>query len=160
MGSDAGPSPSRLRECYARWRWRSCADDTNILNGGQLAVGTVFSRELASQNADPQNPTTWTQVDAWAKYRVDNTVRLDNFFFTINDSAGLFVPVVNNIVNTVNGVWRVVTVQKMGDWSEWDSDNLRVTLTFQGTTNVANVGVVNVDVEWFAIRLSDEVPPH
>ena len=152
-----------LVDCFARWRWRSCADDTNILNGGQLAVGTVFARELPLDNAANQSFTVWTEVDAWAKYRVDVPARLDNIFLTLNDRSGVAAPATSgNIIGvTPASTWRVAYVTN-ANWQDWDSPatNLRVVLSFQGTTNVANVGIVNVDVEWFAIRLRNEVPPH
>lgn len=148
-----------LRECYARWTWRSCTDNTNILNGGQLAVGTVFARELPVDNLEPhQLWNTWTDVDIWAKYRVDVPARLDGIFLSLNDRGGNSSAGPNLALGglTPAGTWRVAyhTFNQFVQ-DEWDtpSTNLRVVMSFQGTTNPANVDVVNVDMEWFAIRL-------
>jgi len=162
MGSDVGPTPSELVECYARWRWRSCADHVNILNGGQLAVGTVFARELPLDNLEPHVTwNTWNIVDVWAKYRVDVPARLDNIFLSINDRGGNVVSGPNLLpLLTPAGVWRVAYLSNPA-WEYWDTPatNLRVVMSFQGTTNLANVGTVNVDMEWFAIRLREEIMP-
>lgn len=162
MGTGSGENAkSELRECYASWRWRSCTDDTNILNGGQLAGGTVFARELPIDNDPTQVFFGWNIVDVWAKYRVDVPARLDNVFLSINDRGG------NNALTpdlqpvTPAGTWRVATLSFGPDWPGWDdpATNMRVVMSFQGTTNPANVGVVNVDMEWFAIRLREEFAP-
>lgn len=158
MGTETGITPSELRECYASWRWRSCADDTNILNGGQLAVGTVFARQLPLDNSQPHTSwATWRNVEVWAKYRVDVPARLDNIYLSINDRGGNSYTPGDIQPVTPAATWRVAYLT-LASWEDWDdpATNLRAVMSFQGTTNPANVGVVNVDVEWFAIRLSSE----
>jgi hypothetical protein len=163
MGQEGPPiTPARLNDCYGSWTWRSCADDQNIITGGQLAVGTVFSRQLTVSHGDDVPPNivyTWDDVEVFAKYRVSNVNRLDNIYLTINEASGTWFPnpVSDDWGNCVSNTWRVVGTRKNNAWSGWeDIENLRVTLNFQGTTNLANVGLVTVDVEWFAFRLSDQ----
>jgi hypothetical protein len=158
MGQEAmDPIPARLNDCYGSWKWRSCADNSNIVSGGQLAVGTVFSRELIAQHGDDVPVAySWNTVEVFAKYRVDDKTKLDNIFLVINDSLGNFYPnpATDDHPGYTSGTWRVVGTRNRNHWQDWDSDNLRATLTFQGTTVAANVGLVTVDVEWFAFRLS------
>jgi len=122
----------------------------------------VFSRTLIDRYGNtPLGTYTWDDVEVFAKYRVSDKTKLDHILLRINDSAGLYFPTADadDIVPYTSGTWRVVGVRKDNTWSngeDWDDDNLRATLTFQGTTSAANVGVVTVDVEWFAFRLSDE----
>jgi hypothetical protein len=172
MGSTGPPVvESKLTNCFGTWRWRSCTDGQNVIVGGQLAVGTVFSRQLGiwTDNA-PNAPSLvgtdlWDTVEAWVKFRLSaaNLGRFDNVFFVINDSAGLSIglnappsnwlaPATPIIINQ----WFVAYAFKTGNWSGWDNDNLRATLSVQGTSVAANVGPVTVDVEWFAFRLSDQ----
>lgn len=163
MGQENPVWPARLNDCYGNWSWRSCADDQNIITGGQLAVGTVFSKQLAVQHGDdvpPAIPYIWDDVEVFAKYRVDNRLRLDNIYLTINDASGNWFPnpVSDDRPNCVNNTWRVVGTRKNNVWGSFeDLENLRVTLNFTGTTVLANVGLVMVDVEWFAIRLSTQL---
>lgn len=162
MGQEAlPPTPALLNDCFGSWSWRSCADDTDIVTGGQLAVGTVFSRTLTAQYGDTPLPTyIWDTVEVYAKYRVDDPLKLDHIYLQINDSAGLNFPGVaaDDIIpyRLVPNTWKVMGVRKSGTWDGWDDDNLRVTLSFMGTTLPANVGPVTVDVEWFAIKLGDQ----
>jgi hypothetical protein len=95
-------------------------------------------------------------VDVWAKYRVDVPARLDNIFLTINDS-GIFSSRGPNLlpVLTPAATWRIA-YHTCAAWTGWENSNLRVTMSFQGTTNPANIGPVRVDMEWFAIRLRGE----
>jgi len=170
-----GPPSGQLRDCYGRWVWPSCAQGGVISLGGQLAVGTVFSRKLQTYNfgqappppflPDP-NPPTWNTVEAWVKFRVDTTARLSNIYFVINDSAGnwadpwmpLGLPQ-DWLSLAALGGWRVAWTRKIGGWEGWNNENLRATIHFPGTLNPANVGGVVIDIEWFAFRLSDQVSP-
>lgn len=158
MGSSGPPVvESKLTDCFGMWRWRSCTDGVNITVGGQLGVGTVFARELRTRNTPPDPPIpyiSWSIVDVWAKYRVDNTARLDNIFLSISDRTGNSAACLNDVPNALNNVWKVIYLTN-NNWDDWDdpAENLRVTLSLQGTTNINNVGPVTVNVEWFAIRL-------
>jgi hypothetical protein len=158
MGNEGPPIlESKLIDCYGSWAWRSCRDNNNIAVGGQLAVGTVFSRTLPLDNLLVHLAwTTWAEVDVWAKYRVDVPARLDNIFLTINDNAGLSSSGPNLLPGlTPAASWRIA-YHTNAAWTDWENRNLRVTMSFQGTTNPANIGPVRVDMEWFAIRLRGE----
>jgi hypothetical protein len=156
-GGGAADHPSKLSQCHGSWKWRSCKDDDDVVVGGQLAVGTVFSRRLIATHGDSPLSHTWDDVEIFAKYRVDDKNKLDNIFLTLCDSGANSFPGTDDWGNCVNNVWRVVGLRKDDSWSGWDDpENLRAVLSFQGTTNAANVGKVTVDVEWFAILLSDE----
>ena len=169
--SGSGPSspdvPGKLRNCFARFVWDSCNDPdgefpNDISLGGQLNIGTVFSRELNVQHGDGTLPISykWDIVEVFAKYRVDETDRLSKIYLTICDEAGNSHPFPNpsdDLTNASDDTWRVVGTRKDGSWDDplWSSSNLRACLTFFGTTTPANVGRVVVDVEWFAFRLTD-----
>jgi hypothetical protein len=153
-----------------------------FLRAGQLAVGTVFSRYLNMFIDNPlpppeppiipdpvNNPLSWDRVDAWVKFRLGaaNINMFDNVFFSINDNSvppnvvGLNSPPRDWLANIgAPGLWFVAHAYKIAFWEEWESTNLRAVLSIQGTSNPANVGPVSVDVEWFAFRLSVEIPPH
>lgn len=174
MGSSTGPTQSKLSLCYGMWNWRSCSDGQNVTVGGQLAVGTVFSR-LLNLYADGAPPAlagslTWDRVDVWVKFMLvsANINKFDNVFFVINDtganSIGLGAPPRNWLVPVppppspiAINTWFVAHAFKTGNWDDplWDSDNLRATLSVQGTSVAANVGAVGVNVEWFAFKLSN-----
>lgn len=178
MGQENDPGePSKLVNCYGHWAWRSCEQDNNIVTGGQLAVGTVFSRLLEIYQdgiPDPGHvgPDVWDMVEAWVKFRINaaNINMFDNVFFTINDSSAPPNVVGLNNMNARDWLgtigpgglnnWFVAYAFKVGNWEGWESYNLRAVLSAQGTRNPANVGPVSVDVEWFAFRLSEETPPH
>lgn len=177
MGSSVGPSESKLSQCYGMWNWRSCSDGQNVTVGGQLAVGTVFSRLLnlyvdgnppPPPDIVPAGSLSWERVDAWVKFMLvaTNINKFDNVFFVINDTGanslglnatprnwltGLAVPF---LINTWNVAHAYVS-QAQAEWDDWDQDNLRATLSVQGTTVAANVGAVGVNVEWFAFKLSN-----
>jgi len=160
-GSQVGPTPAKLVECFAAWRWRSCALGGVIVTGGELMVGTVFANWLPLlNNYDPNTLTAdwWNSVEVWAKYRVSDVTKLSTIMLSINDNLGNVHPVtVQNIGLTVSGQWRVVHGLWLGPWPFTSArTNLRGVLTFQGTLLPANVGVVEVDVEWFAFRLRDQ----
>jgi hypothetical protein len=141
--------------------------------GGQLAVGTVFSRKLQTYLTlqppppflpDPTAPT-WNTVEAWVKFRVDTTARLRAIYFVINDSAGNWSDpwMVGGLPTdwvplAALGGWRVAWTKKHLNWDGWNDENLRATIHFPGTLNPANVGGVAIDVEWFAFRLSNITP--
>jgi hypothetical protein len=168
---------SKLTDCFGTWRWRSCTDGSNITVGGQLGVGTVFSRWLNRYIdnplppppiiADPAGNLSWNRVDAWVKFRLNaaNINMFDNVFFVINDSAGLSAGLnaaPRNWIGTVGlavGSWFVAHAfvsQTPQEWDDWEYENLRATLSVQGTSVPANVGPVEVNVEWFAFRLSEQ----
>ena len=166
-----------LGACFARWTWRSCAQSGVIITNGQLAIGTVLSRYLpdytpvGAPNPEPAlTPISryqWLSVEAWVKMRLPNLGPVGQVYFALNDSAGNVIGLNAAPATWLPFIpanqWMVVEAKKSGafaDWACWDSRNLRATLTVQGTANPANVGRVDVDVEWFAFRLSDEVPPH
>jgi len=164
-----GVQQARLTQCYGSWRWRSCSDGQVITVGGQLEVGTVFARGLPLDNNAAGPPSqqafvTWSDVDVWVKYRVSDYNRLSALYLSINDMTGVQVaasPNMQPLLNPAwNSVWRVEWLSR-GNWQGWDTPptNLRVVLTALGTVNIANVGLVTVDVEWFAIRLRGEVNP-
>lgn len=181
-GSSVGPTPSKLSVCYGMWNWRSCSDGQNVTVGGQLAVGTVFSRIVNRYINNPAPPPliiadapasySWNRVDAWVKFMLvsTNINMYDNVFFTINDpvaanAVGLNAAPINWIgAGTVPplaiNTWFVAHAWKSGGWGpeppDWDDDNLRATLSVQGTSVAANVGPVGVNVEWFAFRLSEQ----
>ena len=157
-------TPATLRDCHGKWIWRSCTDGQAITVGGQLAVGTVLSRRLKlfDRPGHETGALLWDTVEAWVKYRVSATVPLTVINFTLNDRAGLWadgwVPTPGNwLGSTVANAWRVIYLKKSGAWTDWIDENLRAVLTVLGTTIPANVGLVEVDVEWFAFRLSDQV---
>lgn len=162
MGYDIAPNdePSRLSQCHGTWTWRSCKDGSDVVVGGQLAVGTVFSKELPVLHGDtPHNTYLWNIVEVFAKYRVDDKNKLDHIWLTLCDSGPNRFPVPpfgDDWGNAVNNQWGVAGLCKRFNWQDWDEDNLRVVLNFQGTTSAANVGKVTCDVEWFAFRLSHE----
>ena len=157
---------AQLSDCFARWTWRSCAQGGVILTGGQLAVGTVFSRKLPTYGANPGVPGLpfqWNTVEAWVKYKVTAVGPLSAIYFVLNDSAGNWsdpwmpggVPQ-DWLPTTAAGVWRVAWTKKIGNWTNWTDQNLRATAHFVGTHVPANVGRVDVDIEWFAFKLSVE----
>lgn len=159
--------PNRLLFSHGRWTWRSCTDGLRVTVGGQLGIGTVFSRILRLVNDGPTFPPGsfdyWASVEAWAKYRVDDTARLSAIQLAIDDLNGVGPPYIalsGNVLGfTANNDWHTVHAASgpLGVPVHAD-ENLRLTLTFLGTTAVASVGEVNVDVEWFAIRLRGQVP--
>jgi len=172
----SGPSPSvepaKLTSCDGKWQWRSCADDQSVTVGGQLSVGTVFSRELANYihgvyPAIVASPNyTWDTVEAWVKFQVSSITTISGIYFVINDRAGNTIGLGVAPVDWLAGLpvaantWTVIKAFKWGGWTEWDDDNLRATLSILGTDQRANVGDIRVHVEWFAFRLSDdELPP-
>jgi len=163
--------PSRLADCHARWSWRSCSNGQHVTVGGQLAVGTVFSRLLnLYTDAQPPNHSgaaTWNTVEAWVKFRlsVANVNVFDAVYFSLNDRSGNYIglnapahppppPVRDWRTLAGPNSWFVAYAYNIGNWASWTSENLRATLTVLGTSNPAFVGVSIVDVEWFAIRLS------
>jgi hypothetical protein len=167
-GSQVGPTPSQLVECFAAYRWRSCAQGGVIVTGGELTVGTVFSRALFTGNSTLGPPQQgglyfWSIVDVWAKFRVIDLTKLSAIMLSINDRSGNVASSGNIILPPAwNNNWYVANVLN-ANWSGWDAPgtNLRAVLTFQGTLNPANVGLTDVHVEWFAIRLRNEtyIPP-
>jgi len=174
-GGDAYDKPSKLSQCHGSWKWRSCHDDddpSNIIVGGQLAVGTVFSRFLPVFSNFPTDPVppapyTYDTVEAWVKFRISSTTALSAIYFTINDMAGNVIGLnaapANWLASTAANTWRVAHAWKTANWEDpdWDPTNLRAMLSVQGTTTGANAGPVTVDAEWFAFRLNQvwrEVP--
>jgi len=176
-----GPPSAQLRSCYGQWLWQSCAQGGVIGYGGQLAVGTVFSRKLQTYLLIPPpppplppvpdpNPPTWDTVEAWVKYCVDSPARLQSIFFVINDSTGNWgdpwappvpppqPPPTDWLPTTVGGAWKVAWTRKSGNWTDWNDENLRATIHFPNSINPANVGGVVIRVEWFAFRLSNTGP--
>jgi len=152
---------SKLSQCHGSWKWRSCTDGEDVVVGGQLAVGTVFSRVLRLVNDNSAFPNTfdfWQHVDVWAKYRVSNRDALSHIYLAINDigttnssrSTDVRLHAVDNTWHTVYHSYDFTNAAPPSDWTD---ENLRLTLSFQGTTIPANVGEVTVDVEWLAIRL-------
>jgi hypothetical protein len=170
-----------LDNCYATWAWKSHGCDNRITIGGELLVGTVFSRFLPTflpppfpggPNVDPGvgSPYTWGVVEAWAKYRVSDQTKLSAIFFSLNGDingvpAGLPVgiagtPPADWLPFTAPGQWKMAYASMGPIWgAEWAYKNLRAVLTLQGATapgvGGANVGNITVDVEYFAFRLSD-----
>jgi hypothetical protein len=171
-------TPAMLNSCNGKWMWWTCAsgDPARITVGGQLEVGTVLSRKLATWVPDPnppygplpQPPLLWSRVDAWVKYRVSTpaaALPLSAIFFTLNDSAGNWIdpwlpllpplrPPYDWLPTTVAGAWRVIQVYKDINWEGWHDENLRAVITFLGSTNPANTGSVTAEIEWFAFKLS------
>jgi len=150
--------PSKLLWCNGRWSWRSCTDGQNITVGGQLEVGTVFARQLRTRFLDSPPPipySSFSTVEVWAKYRLDVPARLDAVILSINDAGGNISNSPNDVGQAVANTWREI-YHLHNNWDGWDSpgSNLRVVLTCLGTSFPANVGPINVDVEWFAIRLT------
>jgi hypothetical protein len=101
-------------------------------------------------------------VEVWVKYRVSAVGPLSAINFVLNDSAGnaqyLGTPANHNwLTVTAANVWQVAYVKNAApNWSGWADENLRATVHFEGTNLIANVGRVDVDIEWFAFRLSDQ----
>jgi hypothetical protein len=169
-------APDYLSQCFARFKWTSwatCPPNPRILQGGSLRVGTVFSRFLQVHNETTGDPTqddptagnasTWSTVEAWVKFRVANKNRFSKATFGINGltPVGTVVGQVGAaphdwLVNAVSGGWRVAYARHSATWEDFSDKNLRAVLTVDGTTNPANVGESEVDVEWFAFRLSDQ----
>jgi len=159
--------PNTLFNCAGEWTWRSCTNGERVTVGGQLGVGVVFSRllNLYSNAAPPllTGSASWNKVEAWVKFRVNTLGAFDAAYFSINDAttpvplfAGLGVPAVQDwLPLMVPGAWFVAYAFKTGFWNGWTSENLRAVLTVLGTSIPANVGLSIVDVEWFAIRLSE-----
>jgi len=136
---------AKLTTCCAQWLWwscRDCEDPPNAIIGGQLAVGTVFSRQPLG--------TAFNRVDVRAKFMATQNM-FSNVQISINDMSGN-VSAGGGIAPT--GGWQLASHFKAGGWDGWDDDNLRVVMTFQGTTNAANVGKTSVWMEWFAIGLT------
>jgi hypothetical protein len=179
LGQENNPGdPSELDNCYGRWAWRSCTDGNNITVGGQVAIGTVFSRYLDMYDdlgagiifPGPGNPASWDRVDAWVKFRVNavNINRFGRIFFSINDGpAGANICGLNGqpprdwmtFPALALNAWIIVHAFKVGNWEGWESRNLRAVLSVMGTQMPINVGWTHVDVEWFAFRLSEEIAP-
>jgi hypothetical protein len=120
---------------------------------------------------DPvNNPASWNRVDAWVKLRLNslNINRFGHIFFVINDSGGgpnvigLGAPPRDwlTLPGLLLGQWSIFHAWQVGNWERWESRNLRAVLSVMGTQNPINVGVTTVDMEWFAFRLSEEIPPH
>lgn len=162
--SNAENETAKLNECFGRWTWRSCTDGQRVTVGGQLAIGVVFGNELVVRYGDipPALPTThvWNQVEVFAKYRVDDKTKLSHIFLNLSDNLGNSYPAAalcDDWIPYVSNTWRVIGTRIYNiNWALWSRSNLRAVLTFLGTTNPANVGPVNVDVEWFAFRLTPE----
>lgn len=169
--------PDYLAECYARFRWRSttdCPDNTKVVEGGSLRIGTVFSRFLQVHIETGGDPivdlpaggnSTWGKVEAWVKFLVVDKTKLSKATFGISAAAPLgTVGQVGGapndwLVNAVNNQWRVAYASYPGpghDWDGFSDTNLRAVLTLDGTTTPANVGDTEVRVEWFAFRISSE----
>ena len=160
--------PGKLLNCFARFIWDSCACDPEhedeITLGGQLNVGTVFARLLPKENAtSPSSVSRWGTVEVWVKFRVDVPDRLDQIYISIGDKSGNVQSTPDDeIIGAIpTNDWFVGYFSYIGsdedpDWNGWDSQNLRSTISFLGTSDVANIGRVNIDIEWFAFRLSNE----
>jgi hypothetical protein len=95
---------------------------------------------------------------------VANANVFDAVHFCINDRSGNFsglgVATARNWIPLAGVNWFVAyafrSAANPDGWNGWDSENMRATLTVLGTSVAANVGLSVVDVEWFAIRLSNQ----
>jgi hypothetical protein len=178
--------PDYLAECYARFKWRSttdCPDNTRVVEGGSLRIGTVFSRYLEEYPNPPVAPdgqpdpdsvvpgpynSFWNTVEAWCKFLVVDKTKLSKATFGITAAAplgtvGQIGSAPNDwLVHAVNGQWRVAYAKYglvASDWDGFSDRNLRAVLTVDGTTTPANVGDTEIWVEWFAFRLSNQGTP-
>jgi hypothetical protein len=142
---------SSLMNCNGKWTWTSQASGGNVTVGNQLLVGTVFSADLDVAGA---GTSIWDTVEVWIKYRTSNKDRFSSFKVVVNNEAGVRSPSGNDIGAVSNNAWHVT--KHTVDVSAWDSVNLRVFLEALGTSTAANVGATDLEVEWIAIRLSNE----
>ena len=145
--------PGKLLNCFARFIWDSCACDetydTEITLGGQLNVGTVFAAYLPPGTAD----LAWKSVQIWVKMRISAIARLSGVYLTVSDRDGTNKDSSGNLRSSfTDGEWFVIN-WTVDDVTSWEVENLRSTVSVLGTDNVANIGRVSVDMEWFAFRL-------
>lgn len=145
---------AKLTNCNGRWQWTSTALGQSIDEGTQLAVGMPFTRYLAWVSSfGPGTPDTFGTVDVFAKYLVGVASRFDNIYLSLCDNAGNSVKTSDLQPSTSDSTWYTVGLRKNSSWDDWDVDNLRVVLTFQGTSDYRNVGLTTVEIEWFAVGL-------
>jgi len=162
-GGEEPDTLGMLSNCYAQFRWYSCADgdEGDITMGGQLNIGTVFARQLPTVYPSSPGILRWNTVEVWAKYRVSDKTRLSWIELVLNDSAPANIAGSGDLIGvTTDNVWNVGYAHHQdASWSGVNSSNLRATLNFLGTTDDATVGLVTVDIEWFAFRLSNQELP-
>lgn len=116
-----------------------------MTKGSQLAIGTVFANSLSG--------TTWDTVEVWAKFKVSNTRRLSSVYLSLNDSGANSSSSANLLGSLVNDTWYVAHLSS-SSLDDWAHSNIRGVLTLQGTTTAADVGALDVYVEWFAFGLT------
>jgi hypothetical protein len=94
--------------------------------------------------------TTFSTVEVAVKYRTANTAGFSDVLVSICDSLG-------NSSSSSTGASSSWTVgsESNNSWTNWDNDNLRAVVTFQGRTSTAAAsGLAIAEVEWFAIGLT------
>jgi hypothetical protein len=154
-------SPMGLLSSYASFRWVSIKPSV----GGNLEVGTVFSRLLGTWAAPgndnpPPAGSLWNTVECWCKYRINNPAVFTKITMNMNGLVQPFpLPITLGdwLPFTAAGVWREAYVKYAGPWDGFSDENLRATISFDGpTVPLGAGGLSQVDIEWFAVRLSDE----
>lgn len=130
-----------------------------ITDGAQLAIGTPFSKKISTFG-------DFANVRVMAKVRVPEVDQLGKVFIGISDSADTphLSSSIDQLPSMVDETWKVIEHSKSGGWDdpEWDTENLRVVLTFVGlASHFSTVSIANeADVEWIAIYLTgDPVTP-
>lgn len=136
---------ARLNSCYGKWSWTSEQSGGNMTKGSQLAIGTVLAHTLGG--------TTWSTVDVWAKFKVSNVRRLSSVYLSLSDSGTNSSSSANQLGSMVNDTWYIAH-HNSSSLTNWAHSNIRGVLTFQGTTTAADVGALDVYVEWFAFGLT------
>jgi hypothetical protein len=116
-----------------------------MTKGSQIGVGTVLARSLTDL-------TLWGTVDVWAKFKVSTVRRLSKIYLSLCDSGANTSAI--EVGQVFDDTWRFTHHYKSSSIDNWANGNLRGVLTFQGTTTPANVGALDVYVEWFAFGLT------
>jgi hypothetical protein len=156
---NSGAGAGTVGAAYANWSWISYSDcDDGIATGGQLVMGTTFGTRYPTNNASAMSQTfstAYDRVTGFAKFKVNETDRFSGIYLSINNTGAnsSSSSELKSALSLADDTWRLATTGDInfGGWS--NVDNLRIVLTFQGTTTAANVGLTEVSVEWFAIRL-------
>jgi len=164
--SSVGPV---LGEAYGRWNWKTILCDQGVAAGGQLTVSIPFSRYFdiygTVANPIPHVTKAYRRIEAWIKYRplsgAGEGLTLSSIRMALSDAAGSN-PIIfdRQYIDSVNfGAWNIAYFYHLAtvfDDQRLDNRNLRINAVFQGPiTGILPVSTL-LDIEWFAIGLSDE----